>query len=524
MPFLTIGMKKAKDIFLNKILKKKRIWIPLLLVIIITAIALFSKGNNAKNVVTDTVKYADLKETILATGQVVSSTDLNLSFNTNGVVKAIKVKVGDKVKAGQLLANIDQQAELAALTQARGALAAANARYRRILEGATSEEVAVSQTALNNAKRDLENTKSSQATLIKNAYNNLLNSSPEALPEDGGSGDQMPTISGTYNLGKEGEIKLEIYNSSGGLSFQASGLTSGIADVSSITPQPIGNSGLYITFPSDTYLSTKEWVIEIPNKKGATYLTNYNAYQTAQKNQEQAIANAEAMVSQREAELALKRAQARPSDIQLAEAEIISAEGQMQQAQARYNDTVITAPLDGTITSIDIKPGELASAMKEVIILQDVSNIYLEANINEANIASIHVGLPIDITFDAFGSERTFKGTVTKVDPSSTLVSGVVNYKITANVEVVNTEELRPGMTANMTIKAREKNHVLVIPSRSILVDENGKQTIRLVKDARTKKWNEVEVTTGLEGDGGMVEVLSGLKENDEIVVLLKTN
>lgn len=514
-------MKKAKDIFFNKILKKKRIWIPLLLVLVITAIILLSGGNNAKNVVTDTVKYADLKETILATGQVVSSTDLNLSFNTNGVVKSIKVKVGDKVKEGQLLANLDQQAELAALTQARGALAAANARFKRILEGATSEEVRITQTALDNAKRDLENTKLSQETLVKNAYHSLLNSTPEALPEDGSSDDEAPVISGTYNLNKEGEIKLEIYNSSGGLSFSASGLTSGTGDVSSVTPQPIGNSGLYITFPSDSYISTKDWVIEIPNKKGATYLLNYNAYQNAIKNEQQAIASAESMVSQREAELALKRAQARPSDIDLAEADIISAQGQVQQAQARYDTTVIVAPLDGTITSIDIKQGELASAMKEVIVLQDVSNIYLEANINEANISIINVGMPIDITFDAFGSERVFKGNVTKIDPSSTLVSGVVNYKVTASVEQV--EELKPGMTANMTIKAKEKNHVLVIPSRSILVDENGVKTIRLVNDTRRKKFDEVKITTGLEGDGGMTEVLSGLSENDEIVVLLKT-
>jgi multidrug resistance efflux pump len=64
-------------------------------------------------------------------------------------------------------------------------------------------------------------------------------------------------------------------------------------------------------------------------------------------------------IDQRTAELAIKQASARQSDIELANADIISAEGQVQLAQARYNDTVIKAPLDGTITSIDIKQGEL---------------------------------------------------------------------------------------------------------------------------------------------------------------------
>jgi HlyD family secretion protein len=205
----------------------------------------------------------------------------------------------------------------------------------------------------------------------------------------------------------------------------------------------------------------------------------------------------------------------------LAKADIISAEGQVEQANAQYNNTIITAPLDGTVTSIDIKVGELASALKEVIILQDISNIYIEANINEANISNLNIGMPVDITYDAFGSDKIFKGNVTKIDPSSTLVSGVVNYKITANVE--QSENLRPGMTANMTIKVKEKNYVITVPSRSVLVDIDGNKTIRVVTNTKTKKFKEVPVVTGLEGDGGVVEITNGLKDGDEFVVLIKT-
>jgi multidrug efflux pump subunit AcrA (membrane-fusion protein) len=129
--------------------------------------------------------------------------------------------------------------------------------------------------------------------------------------------------------------------------------------------------------------------------------------------------------------------------------------------------------------------------------------------------------MPIDVTYDAFGSDKIFKGVITKIDPSSTFVSGVVNYKITASVEKV--DNLRPGMTANMTIKVKEKNHVLVIPSRSILIDTEGKKTVRLITNTKNKKFKEVPITTGLEGDGGMVEVTSGLNEGDEFVVLIKT-
>ncbi len=500
-------MKKAKDIFINSVLKKKKVWIPLLVVIVVALFFLLKPNNDAKNTVTDIAKYLDLKQTVLATGQVVSSTDLNLSFNTNGTVKSIRVKVGDNVKAGQVLATLDQASVFASLTSAKGALAAAQARYKRILEGATNEEIRLSQIAL-------EQTKNTQETLINNAYQNLLNSTPEAIPEDEEDNYVAPTISGTYKLGKEGKITIETYNSSGGTSYTLSGLTSGTGLANTITPQPLGNSGLYIKFPSDPNAMSTDWVIEIPNKNAPDYLLNYNNYQAT-------LAGAKSAIDQREAELAIIQAGARSSDIDLANADIISAQGQVQLASAGYNNTVIVAPVDGTITSVDIKQGELAQALKQVITLQDVSNIYLEANINEANIANLNVGMPVDITYDAFGTEKIFKGNITKIDPSSTLISGVVNYKVTASVE--QTTELRPGMTANMTIKVKEKNNILAIPSRAILTDKAGNKTLRVVSDSKTKKWSEVSVTTGLAGDGSLVEVTSGLAENDEFVILIKT-
>lgn len=497
--------EKVKSVF-NKNIKRKRVWVILIIILAVASYFVFKTPSAVKNTVTDIAKISDLKETVLATGQVVSNTDLNLSFNSGGVVKSLKVKVGDKVKSGQLLATLDQGPELAALTSARGALAAANARLKRIIEGASNEEINLSQIIL-------DQTKLTQGTLVKNAYENLLNSALEAVPEDGTSDYAAPIISGTYNLSKEGKINLSLYNSSGGISFSITGLTEGTGIANEITPQPIGNSGLFIKFPSNNDINNRDWVIEIPNKKASNYLVNYNTYQST-------VAQAKSAIDQRTAELAIKKSAARGSDVDLANADILSAEGQFQAALARYNNTIITAPVDGTITRIDIKIGELTPAQKNAIVLQDVTNIYLETNINEANITSLTIGMPIEITYDSFGSDRIFKGSITKIDPSSTLVSGVVNYKLTASTEQI--PELRPGMTANMTIRVKEKNGVLVIPSRSIITDDNGERIVRVITNKRTMKYKSVPVTTGLEGDGGVVEVISGLSVGQEFVLLIK--
>lgn len=499
-------MNKTKDFFLNKIFKKKKIWIPLVFVFLIIIIILLRPNNNLKNITTDVAEYIDLEQTILATGQVVSNTDLNLSFNTSGIVKSINVSVGEKVKKNKILANLDQSIEKANLTQAQATLLGAKARLKKIIEGASNEEIALAEINLNQ-------TKLTQKVLIDNAYKNLLNSTPEAVPEEKDANYIAPLITGTYNLNKEGEILLELYNSSGGISFNASGLTFGTGLANSITPQPIGNSGLYIQFPAGS-TENKEWVIEIPNKKSATYLANYNAYQSV-------VSQAEFAIKQREAELSLKKAQARESDIELANAEILSAQSQVEKSLALYNNTEIKAPTDGVITGIDIELGELAPTLQRAIVLQDVSNLYIESNVNEANIVGLSINLPVEITFDSFGPDEVFMGRVVSIDPSSTLISGVVNYKIKVSVDQI--DNLKPGMTANMTIKVKEKNNVIAVPSRSILNNKDGTRSIRIIDNTKKKNYIIVPVITGMSGDGGLIEIVEGLTSGEEYVVLVNT-
>lgn len=510
-------IKNLKHRIMNWSLRKKIIYGVIVLLVILGGYKIFGPKDNSANITTDFVRRENLKQTVLATGQVTSTTDLNLSFSGSGIVKTLRVKVGDNVKTGQILATLDQGKELAALTSARGAVAAAEARYKRTVEGASNEEIALAKIALQNAKLDYERIKSQQELLVANAYKNLLNSTPEALPGNGTTDYTAPTISGNYNKKEEGELRISIYQ--GGVNFSVSGVTNGTGLVTTSTPQPLGDSGLYIVFSSSS-LNITEWVISIPNKKASNYITNLNAYQASLKTQESAIGGAQALIDQRTAELSIRESSARTADIELAQADILSAQGQYQAASANYENTILRAPVAGTITRVDIKLGELAQASKEVMVLQDVKNLYLEANINEANVANVNINAPVELTFDAFGTENIFLGKILRVDPASTLISGVVNYKITASID--SSPTLRPGMTANMTILIGEKSSILIAPARAIITDKSGKKTVRLITNSKTKTFKEVEVATGMEGDSGLTEVTAGLKEGDEVVVLIK--
>src|SRR6266404_5844886 len=244
--------------------KKKIIWTVIILLVVGPIIYKIAKGKNgAANIQTDFAKKQNLQLTVLATGQVVSSTDLSLSFKTSGVVQQVKVKEGDKVRAGDYLAALTQADQAASLTSARGALAQAEANYQKVLAGASSQEITVAQVTLDNAKSNLASTQQQQDTAVKNAYSALLNTSFQALAQSGNVGSATVTLTGSYTGQQQGMYLVTIYNSGTGQKFQTTGLENSSGDVKS-SPVALGNLGLYIQFSGSVY-NGDSWTVAIPN-------------------------------------------------------------------------------------------------------------------------------------------------------------------------------------------------------------------------------------------------------------------
>jgi len=236
-------------------------------------------------------------------------------------------------------------------------------------------------------------------------------------------------------------------------------------------------------------------------------------------NSQQTISSYKIALTKAQNQLTLKRASARQEDIDLYKAQMLSAEGQVASAKANLNNTILTSPISGTITLVDTKIGQLATASIKVMVLQDISSLHTESDVSEANIASLKLGQTIDYTFDALGPDKHFTGTILTIDPASTVISGVVNYKIKGSLE--NIPDIKPGMTANMTILVAKKDNVLAIPY-SAVINKNKKQYTRIITDEKTKTFKEVEVQTGMQADGGLIEITSGISEGQEVVTYLK--
>jgi len=237
---------------------------------------------------------------------------------------------------------------------------------------------------------------------------------------------------------------------------------------------------------------------------------------TAAKNQ---INSAHAALLQAQATLGQLQAKAQTADLNAAKAQILSAQGQVDAATAALDNTILKAPADGTITQVDIKVGEQATAMQEVMILQDINTLHVEAYVSEANVAYLKIGQPVEYTFDSLGPDRRFNGKILTINPASTVISGVVDYLVKADFP--NISEIKPGMTANMTILVDSKSNSLAVPS-SAVINQNGQQYIRLIDNPQTKTYHQIEVQTGLQADGGLVEVTAGLSEGQELVTYIK--
>lgn len=496
-----------------------------------TAFAL-SRGGSKEVIQSEVVKKMDLKRTVLATGTVTSGVDLKLSFKVGGVVKKLPAKTNSVVKPGDILAELDNRSERASLLQAQGTLAQARANLQKVLDGVSNEDVAVqesvvksAQVSLTNAEKNLTETKRQQQQLVDNAYRSLLNSNIQAVAKGSTTGT-APEISGTYTGNSSGKYVITFYQTGLGTFYSVSGLETNSGNVNSGASVPIGSKGLFAVFPANNYPGDV-WEVEIPNTKASDYITNLNAYNASLETQKVSISSAESAVSsaktallQAEATLTAKKAEARPADVAVARAQVTSAQGQVESAQAVLENTIIRAPVGGTITKVDVKLGELANSGKEIITIQDIGNLYVEANISEANIASLSLNQMVEYTFDALGSDRKFTGKVTAIDPASTVVSGVVNYKVTASVD--NFTEVRPGMTANMSVAVASRSGVLTVPLRAILTKDNGSKAVRVVLDEKKAVYEEKTVTTGLEADGGLVEIVSGLSEGQTIVTFVE--
>jgi len=202
----------------------------------------------------------------------------------------------------------------------------------------------------------------------------------------------------------------------------------------------------------------------------------------------------------------------------------------VQKAKTNLGYATITSPVDGIVLSKEVEEGQtVASSMSTptlFIIAQDLTDMRVIADVDEADIGGVTEGQRVTFTVDAYPDD-TFHGQVTQVRQEATTESNVVTYEVV--ISAPNEDlKLKPGLTANVTIYTAERNGVLAVaskalrfsPSEAMLTEEQSIEDC----DAQQKVWMQqgnvfkaVAVTTGTT-NGTLTEILSGLSEGDKVI------
>ena len=213
-----------------------------------------------------------------------------------------------------------------------------------------------------------------------------------------------------------------------------------------------------------------------------------------------------------------------------AKQQVAQSRESVQRAQTNLGYATITSPIDGVVLSKAVEEGQTVAASFNTpelfTIAQDLTNMRVIADIDEADIGGVKEGLRVTFTVDAF-PEDTFEGSVTQVRQQATTESNVVTYEVVISAPNVDLK-LKPGLTANVTIFTLEKNDVLTVPAKALRFQPNEAllkecQTIEDCEGMR-KVWtleNNVfkahKVETGTT-NGVMTEITGGIAEGTEVL------
>ena len=202
------------------------------------------------------------------------------------------------------------------------------------------------------------------------------------------------------------------------------------------------------------------------------------------------------------------------NDSRLAKAMVDRATANLEVEDIQLSYATITAPIDGIVALVSTQEGETVAASMSApnfITLIDLRKLEVTVFVDETDIGRIKVGQKAIFTVDTY-SEKFFKGKVREIHPKAVIKDNVVNYEVILDIEKKNVSKLRPEMTANVVVTTGTRKNVLTIPKAA--VKREGKKIFTVMHVDRQLVDRAIELGWR---DGKVIEVISGLKEGEQV-------
>ncbi len=210
--------------------------------------------------------------------------------------------------------------------------------------------------------------------------------------------------------------------------------------------------------------------------------------------------------------------------------QVVAAQEEVSRAQTNLSYATITSPIDGIVVSKSVEEGQTVNANMSTpdlfTIAQDLTNMQVVADVDEADIGDVKKGERVTFTVDAYPDD-TFEGTVTQVRLEATTTNNVVTYEVVISAPNADLK-LKPGLTASVVIYTQESNGVLSVPSKALRYTPTketiGARKMKDVSNAKNKVWTlegntlvAHKVNIGM-SDGTHTQVLNGIKEGQMVI------
>jgi len=423
---------------------------------------------------TYTVTRGDIYATVTSTGVIEPAQEVKLAFKGAGKVKQILVSVGDEVKAGQVLANLEDDELQLQLKQAQMNLKLAEANLAKAKVPASETDIAAAQAQVESAR--------AQAKAARAAYQDLLSGPSEAQK-----------IAAQAKL-KSAEMRLrhaqEAYDE---IAYMADAST---------TPQAMQLEQATIDYEA---AKANLDVATAPPTEGQ------KAQTLAQ------IAAADAAVAQAEANLKRLQEGVKPTDLAVLETQVEQAKVGIEAAELALRNTQLISPIDGVVGIINIRTNETPRPSQPAMVISNPKGFHIKLNVDELDIGQLEVGQTALITVDAL-NEAQLTGFVSRIAPVANTVSGrnnIVTYEVIVNIDPTDLP-LRSGMTATVSIVTDKAEDVIIIPNRVMHLDEiTHTPYVEKLVDGVPQR---VDIVIGLRNEQ-YSEIKEGLEEGDVLVI-----
>lgn len=508
--------------FFRRQVRKPWVIAVLAVVILIGFFILKGRGSSATSE-TVAVKRGTVSEEVSVTGKVKSAQSVALSFEQSGRVIKIARSVGDAVSAGDVIVEVDHAASYAELAQAQAALRVQQAKLNELEAGTRKEQSAISSAKASSTKTDLANAKQAYLTALENAYvaaDDAVRGKVDVMFTNVRSGRPQLNFAVTVTTPtsiESGRSEVEDRLDSMQRYLDSASPNGDLMQIGGKVKQDLGSVKLFLdnlsiavnALAANSYLT--QTTVDAWKSAMSTARTNVNTAISNVLTSESKLVNAQSAASVASSEQAID---ALDASIESQRAQVAQAAASVEAARSRYDKTFLRTPISGIVSKQESKLGETAIPNQLVATVMSDAQFEIEAFVPEADLARVRTGAEAVVTLDAYGSDALFQANVVSIEPAETVIDGVPTYKTVFQFAALD-ERIRSGMTANVDIRGESRSDALYVPQRAVSL-KSGKKTVTVIAG---KEPRIVEVTTGIRGADGSLEILSGLSEGDLVVV-----